>query len=678
MLRRPWQSIPGQCALVLAGLLALLVASRFDVFFRVPFLEFADFAVNALQIHEAKSFAELHGNYSRYEFNHPGPAFFYVYALGERVLHDWLRLVPSPGNAHLLASAALQGFFFVAGLMLLRPVVRGRAFVPLALAAAALFFGYNRESLTSVWPPHVLALPLFCFLAAGTVVALGRLRHAGSLALAGGFLVHGHVVMPLFVGGIGALAVGLGIYRWRRDGDGAGARPAFWPSHRRMILVAVALIAVFLLPLAIDVATRGSRSNVSAILGRIAANAEEPRGVGQSLLFFFSFPVASREHDRLLTTVGPGTWRFLREQLPGMLVWAAVLAVPPLVAWGWRRRLEPPERRFFLAATALLAAAVVCCIVWGVAQSGGIRHYNGYLYQGIYFFGGLLGVALVARQIESGWRTPMSVGVVALAIVTAGYALRSQPVSVGERGLSIRDGVAVALAADPTRTPRLLVFGREAWHIGAAVALELTRRQIGSYVLPWWSYMFQRRHDASQFGDDLEARTVTWWIAPRAPGGIPLTGEHALFQEAATLTPAGGSIDFGPGGNGFRHLVTGLMDADPDGVPRTNERRLALRFRPERTTGEVRLLFDAEAEAEGSPRRAAAAEVFFAGTRVGRIEAEARGEISVVVPAALWNAQPAVVLELRFPEATSQRLRVRPDYERWSAWRLWRIRCESP
>ncbi|MEY2877627.1 MAG: hypothetical protein RLZZ15_7, partial [Verrucomicrobiota bacterium] len=662
-------------AAILAGLFALLVASRFDVFFRVPFLEFADFAVNGLQIHHAKSFAEIHGNYSRYEFNHPGPAFFYVYALGERVLHDWLGLVPSPGNAHLLASAALQSFFLVAGLMLLQSVVRGRAFVPLALAAAAWFFGYHREGLTSVWPPHVLALPLFCFLAAGTVVALGRLRHAGWLVLAGGFLAHGHVVMPLFVGGIGAVAVGLGVFRWRRDGGGAGARPAFWPAHRRMLLVAGALIAIFLLPLAIDVAARGSRSNVSAILGRITANAGEPKGVGQSLLFFLSFPVASREHDRLLTTVGPETWRFLRGHLPGLLAWAAVLAGPPLVAWGWRRRLEPAERRFFCAAAALLGAAFACCLVWGVAQSGGIRHYNGYLYQGIYFFAGLLGVALVARPLEAWWRTPMSAGVVALAVVTAGYALRGRPVSVGELGLSIRDGVATALANEPTRQPRLLVFGRESWHIGAAVTLELTRREIGAYALPWWSYMFQRRHDASQFGEDLEARTVTWWIGPRGPGGILLTAEHALFQEAATLAPSGGAIDFGPGGNGFRHLVTGITDAEPDGIPRTNERRLVLRFRPERTTGAVRLIFDAEAE--GTPRRAAA-EAAFAGTGLGRIEAGDRGEISVVVPAALWNARPVATLELRFPVATPRRSPVRPDYERWSAWRLWRIRCESP
>lgn len=666
------QSVYFRSAVIFVSLLAILVASRFSVFFRRPLLEQGDLAINAIQIHHAKFFDEIYGNYSRYEFNHPGPAFFYAYAFGERVFHDWLRLTPSPGNAHLLTGAVLQSFFFVAGLMLLRSCVPWRAFMPLALACGALFFGHNRESLTSLWPPHVLALPLFCFLAAGVRVALGHLRHMLWLTLAGGFLFHGHVVMPLFVGVIGMLAVGLGIRQRRREKIGSWKE--IWAAHHWVVFSTSALIALFLLPLAIDVATRGSRSNVATIFGRLAANAQEHMGMGQSLLFFFSFPVASREHDRLLTTVEPETWRFVHEHLPGMVGWFGVLVLPPLIAWWMRRRLGPEERRFFFSATAMVVAAVVCCIVWGLAQAGGIRHYNGYFYQGIYFFGGLLGIVLVARQLEPFWRTQMSVAVGALALVTAGYAWRSRPSSAVDRGIPIHDRVTAALTSDFTRQPKLLVFDHNSWHIGAAVALELTRRGIGCYTLPWWSYMFQRRHDAAQLGDELTARTETWWIAPNGPDGISPTSELTFFRDAAPLKPASGAIGFGPGGNGFRYLVAGITDADPDGIPRTNERRVVLSFRPEYTNQDVRVTFDAASE-NALPR---SADVFFSGTAVGKVAVATRAEITVVVPAALWNAQPIATLELRFRDATPQRLPVRPDYERWIAWQLWRIRCESP
>src|SRR5690606_13958691 len=111
-------------AVLFTATFVLLVAARWETFFGSPVYEAGDLAVNALQVEYARHFAELYGNYSRFEFNHPGPAFFYVYAAFQWLLCDLIPLCPSPHNAHLLACVALQSFFFALALGILRTHVR--------------------------------------------------------------------------------------------------------------------------------------------------------------------------------------------------------------------------------------------------------------------------------------------------------------------------------------------------------------------------------------------------------------------------------------------------------------------------------------------------------------------------------------------------------------------------
>jgi hypothetical protein len=108
------------------GTVVTLLFARWGYYFESPVHEHGDLALNAIQIDRAKDFAELHGNYSRFRFHHPGPAFFYVYAAAETLLCDWLRLPLTPFNAHSLAGLALQAFFFSLGLTLAARMVRQR------------------------------------------------------------------------------------------------------------------------------------------------------------------------------------------------------------------------------------------------------------------------------------------------------------------------------------------------------------------------------------------------------------------------------------------------------------------------------------------------------------------------------------------------------------------------
>lgn len=179
-------------------LASIFVLSHIDFFFAHEHTELGDFASNALQIERAKSFREIYGNYSRFGFHHPGPGFFYVYSLGERVFYGLLHAVPCEFNAQLITSILLQSGFFVWGLAILTRYVRHPLFLPLALLAAAAHFGavnhYLRDStFESIWPPQVLLFPFFCFLCACASLACGRVRDPLPATIAGCFLVHGHV-----------------------------------------------------------------------------------------------------------------------------------------------------------------------------------------------------------------------------------------------------------------------------------------------------------------------------------------------------------------------------------------------------------------------------------------------------------------------------------------------------
>jgi len=76
------------------GLLVLLLVRNRGLFTHAVY-EAGDPAANSILTLQAKHFALLTGHYSRVGFHHPGPAFFYVQAGGEWLLHDVTGLVPA-------------------------------------------------------------------------------------------------------------------------------------------------------------------------------------------------------------------------------------------------------------------------------------------------------------------------------------------------------------------------------------------------------------------------------------------------------------------------------------------------------------------------------------------------------------------------------------------------------
>ncbi len=675
---KPRRSLAGLIAAITLGLVVAITAAGYDLYFKTEILEQGDPAVNAIQIENAKGFAEIYGNYSRFEFNHPGPAFFYVYAAGEWLLLDLLGLVPSPHNAHLLACMALQCLFLAIALSVLADLLRWSAWLPLAVVASAVHFPLAYGAFTSIWPPHVLLMPFLCFMTACTAVATGRLRFVPLMIGVGGVLFHGHVAQTLFVGGLGALAFALGAWHRHRDGHRLDPR-TLWREHRSPALVSAGLIALFLLPLGIDLVQRGLESNVATIVRRFLVNTDDSKTLLQALLYVASFATYSQEQENVLATIGPETAQFFAAHAGVVTVWA-FLIFAPAAAWpAVRRRLTPDQRRTLVSGYLVFGATLVLCVLWALAQAGPMHQFNGFFYYGVTFFGAALGLGLPALVLER--RAPAAFGATlcAVAAVVLTWSVRPPRLTDNESGQVIRRGVAAAVQELPASRPVILSFEHHHWPEAAAVALELKRRGFPFYTVPTWNFMFGDPHDLTRLGPAPEEKADVWWIG-EGTDGIAITSTIQIFKQPPLVSPQGSAWYFGRADVGFRHVVRGLSVGNVDRAW-SEQPEVAFLLRPLPATNDVRLTFEAEANIneEGGPAVQTAL-VHLAGKAVGQVSVSHRAEVSVLIPKAQWNAQTGVTkLTLTFPQAVRKLSFSRPRAREYQAWGFWRIQFnETP
>lgn len=197
----------------------------------------------------------LVGHYSRYEFNHPGPFWFYYNYLFELGLersglsrtHIWL-------FGQTCIATLLVGFTG-AGLSLF--LFGKPRFWPAALAIFILC-GYLGSDLLSLWMPHRLIAPYMAFLVCCLLLMQGRVVLLPLAALLTGVLIHGYATMPLFT--LLPLALAL-LFGWRAQ-QKAGLD---WAVIAPWVLAALLIAGIFVLPIAYDV-LYVSPSNLSKLL----------------------------------------------------------------------------------------------------------------------------------------------------------------------------------------------------------------------------------------------------------------------------------------------------------------------------------------------------------------------------------------------------------------------------
>ncbi len=664
---------------ILLGVLAVAHRTRLFV---APWHEHSDYAINALQIERAGEFREIYGNQSRFGFFHPGPAFFYVYAAGEKVLFDWLHLVPSRYNAHLLAGLGLQVLFFTLALAVAEDWIRRPLFVPLALLAAAVHFGLAGNAFVDIWPPRVLLMPFLCLLVAGASVAAGRGRDLPWLVLAGCFLVHGHVAQPLFVGPVvlGAVAA----LRLRARGAPGGG-VAWWRSNCGAVATSAACVAIFLVPLGLDLMA-GAESN----LARIAGFAHFHRGFATSwwraLLYFAGFLCYLRKPEEFLPDHQPGRADFIGEHVGAYFAWAGIVAVAlGGVVWiWWRGRKEDARgarlqetRAFVFALTVVVGVASLLCLRWGRSQIGGMFEYNGYFYYGLLYAVLLLACAAVSELTVP---APRWAGALVCVAAIAVAWRRQEPPAIDYSTTAIPAAVGAALRADPApEAPKYLVFGFSNWGEAASTALALQRDGKRFVADANWGRRFAPGATFEPAPPDFDLHGYSLWrISYLGPqdAGRKFRDDLKLYFEPLPLDPMNAEIGCGADQNLELYTLFGFASAD--GAATWTMRPYAgLIFRSPSVTADIAVAITAEPAALPGKLGEQPMTLSVNGREVFSCTLRARETVRTVVPAAVWNQRAPVRMVLHLPKAIRPEDYGPPTERRELGWHIEKIRFEA-
>lgn len=465
-----------QIALLWVFSFAILLAGNASYYFGPPRLERGDYASNAMDIHYAKRFQCLTGNGSRWGFKHTGPFFFYVYALGESVAFDGLRLVKSAHAAHALFGLGLQCLFFSVGLVLLSTLLQGASYLWIALGClvALVHFGNWGGVFYSIWPPHVLALPFFSLCVSVLAVANGRLMLFPWAVFCGGALVHGHVVQPLFV--FPLLCFSLVQYRRRFGLTHTNSRHVLWPT--------LAVAGVFALPLLLDLLL-WDQSNFARILTYFNKGGGEPKSPLRAALHLVSYFIYANDPPFVFPFIG---YRNLLAHLTAWLGWLFVgcLFFGACFTVLWKNGSGFQREQIHSDVRSLGVILTVLLFIWGLFQD----HYT---FNSFFITGILYGVLIYAfgvwliRWYESSSRVLIQVGLAGACLLAGPWFIPfSNPNAFATYGQTeskrLQDDVRVAIGKSAESRSILLLGDLAVWERTFATGLELLRQGHAFFV----------------------------------------------------------------------------------------------------------------------------------------------------------------------------------------------------
>jgi hypothetical protein len=470
----------------LSLLVIILLANRY--LFTVPMYEDGDAAANALHIINAKTLNEIYGNYSRWRFYHPGPFFFYMYALSEILFYDLIPIFPAPQNSHVFMGIALQLGFFVSALHITANYFRTTFFLPLALFGAFVHFSLVARTIPgsvflSIWPPHVLLFPFLCFLVSCSSLARGKSQHLPIAVFCGSVLVHGHVAQPLFAIIIGLSSYGLFLFNRQKVSvkENLFKDNTFKYSH----ILALLIVAVFFLPIFLDF-LKGQDSNFANILDHLDRY-KSPKTWLQGFLYVASFFSYFGTQQILIL---PDAVTILTERWPYYLAWLTVFIYIGFSLYF--RKNEPTIdkgfERYFLG---IIIAALLLSIVWAKRQDGQMFNFNGFYIFSIPYCLLLIFASRFASQIKISLNRSLRLAIIA-GTLTSFLVFTS---GVNRDNIQIMAQVAQALKSDPNgNSPKKLVVNNDNWPIVVSLAVALKRYDVPFYVEPKWWFLFGEKN----------------------------------------------------------------------------------------------------------------------------------------------------------------------------------------
>ena len=473
-------------ALLPAVLFAAAVLAINAHWFRVPITEGSDLAANSIQVYHAKMFRELLGNYSRWQFHHPGPVYFYLFAAGEYLFYDLLHIVPAPANAQFLTLLLVNTALLFGSIEIFARHFSGALFRPLALGAAVLLiYEVNHaqagSALVSLWMPHVALFAFLFFASACASVAAGRAGHLPLLALGAMMLVHLHMAQFLFAGVMSlAACTALAVVTFRDP-----ARRRDLRQHAGTVALSAVIVALFLLPMVLELVLH-KPNNLDYVRAYLEKYPNPSQGIVVAARYLLSFLTFSPDIERRVYAPASGLLAQTASNPYAATYWVLVAACLCAAA-AMAVRCPKLLSRFTWIVLAECAVISLLFLYWANRITGEMYNFNGFFFYAIH----LLGLFLIAgtastwqvnrrpdleRWSRVVWAVPL------LSIVAAAGAFRNP-----DQGMP-----AIQKISDQLRAPDRyeLLFQHDDWPTAVGVANRLARRRQDFCVTGSWGFMF--------------------------------------------------------------------------------------------------------------------------------------------------------------------------------------------
>lgn len=466
-----------------AFLLAVLIINH-DLFLR-PIFEHGDYAANAIQIQNAKHFREMLGNYSRWRFHHPGPAFFYIFALGETVLHDWFHLAPDALNAHILTIIVLNTVFLFACIGIFAQDCRSPLFVPAAVVAALVFIStINRtfigSALLSIWMPYVFLFCLLLYVTACASVSTGKYQHLPIAVLTGLMLVHAHIAQVMFVSVIGSMMAATVILRRTRHG---GVR-TFLVENRKSLLISGALVALFAIPPLLDVMLH-KPSNIAPIRVYLSVHQGPQNSWMQSLKYETSFFTFLPDPEVVLLSPKAGLLAKGCSHPYVVKYWGLWVLLLGIVA-GLRMRGRVGVSPFLKHIMLEVVVVSMLFWYWGTKIAGGLYNFNGYFFYSVQLLILLVLLSLILGTVKFNVRAPWI-----LLLSCAAPVLMFAAPPYYRNALTFSDDVnRIASGLERQNETVQITFADDDWPTAVGIASRLKRVGKSFCVAKGWGFMF--------------------------------------------------------------------------------------------------------------------------------------------------------------------------------------------
>jgi len=500
--RRPWWVWAVPFTVLFA---VLCVRNRF--LFSTRLYEQGDAGANSILIAQDKHFTLLVGNYSREGFNHPGPAYMYVQAVGEYLFQNALHVVPTAWNAHMLSVFALDCAFVALAVGVVYGWTRSLRGAAACFAVFAGFIIAYPPILNSDWMPYMYVLAYMAFIVSAGSVAARRGQDAWIFALTGWFLIHGHACFLLFVPAVTVAVLAAVLWPSRHALREQTGR--FFREQRGAWIPVAVISAVFLLPIVVNLVLHwpGDFGKYISYGGSGRAGGHGARQVAEYALWFW--------------------WPHHHAWLAPLLGYPLALAA---VLWLARR----PLRGFLLA---LLGVNVVSSLAFLLYATVGIDNLTQYYIGYFYWSAPLVTVlVIVLAVVDAPAARPLKTGVAVLAAVAAVAALAVIPgtrTSTNDIDEALPQVVAT-LAARAHGTTIVLHIDHSAWVETTGFLVQAERTGVSACLDdPWYTFLMSRQFICTPA---QAASGQAYWF--HTPGGLPPHAQVLLRFSGVAVVPA--------------------------------------------------------------------------------------------------------------------------------------------